>query len=71
MDFGLATVVYSTNTFTSGATSMLGTLRWMAPEMFSYDSSQNDSGRPERAADIYALAMVFWEVSKAGPGYHM
>lgn len=71
VDFGLATVVYSTNTFTSGATSMLGTLRWMASEMFSYDSSQEDAGRPNRAADIYALAMVFWEVGYTDTGDHL
>ena len=34
----------------------LGTLRWMAPELF------DDGPRPSKASDIYALGMVTYEV---------
>lgn len=38
----------------------MGTLRWMAPELLL--SSDADGGAPTFASDVYALAMVFYEV---------
>jgi serine/threonine protein kinase len=61
-DFGLATLVFYTASFT-GTSSLKGTLRWMAPELLSAESGDLDAGRPSVSADMYALAMVIWEVS--------
>lgn len=72
-DFGLTTVLYNTGTLTAtGATR--GTLRWMSPELLGNVVDSEDSGRPTEASDIYAVAMVFWEVCQflsnihTGPG---
>jgi serine/threonine protein kinase len=63
-DFGLATLVYYTANFT-GTSSLRGTLRWMAPELLSAEIGDLDAGRPSVSADMYALAMVIWEVGIA------
>jgi serine/threonine protein kinase len=65
-DFGLATLAYYTASFT-GTSSVRGTLRWMAPELLSAESPDADAGRPSVSADVYALAMVIWEVSANVP----
>ena len=65
-DFGLATVSSASINFTATA-SMRGTLRWMSPELLDLDESADlETGRPTPAADIYALAMVMWEVLASG-----
>jgi serine/threonine protein kinase len=38
-----------------------GTIRWMAPELFSHED--DDGGHPTTASDVYALSLVFWEVT--------
>jgi serine/threonine protein kinase len=60
-DFGLASVLYDTGTASDSNLSR-GTLRWMAPELLINDDN-SDGGRPSAASDMYALAMVLWEVS--------
>lgn len=59
-DFGIAKSIGSlTNQQTTGVN---GTKLWMAPELFCYD----DPEKPPRvtvASDVYALGMVFYEVS--------
>lgn len=67
-DFGLATVQHNTGTFSSTTTgSLRGTLRWMSPELIGIHGENDDHGRPTVKSDIYALAMVFWEVSLHEP----
>ena len=66
-DFGLATVLHNTGTFTASGTAG-GTFRWMSPELLV---SAGDTGMPTAASDIYALAMVFWEVSWLMNGLHL
>ena len=56
-DFGLAIALQGSATVT---TTLKGTLRWMAPELLK--SSDPDGGVPTCASDVYALAMVFYEV---------
>jgi serine/threonine protein kinase len=62
-DFGLATTINSTvrnsSTFRSG-----GTLRWQAPELLRDDDEVRSTNTT--ATDIYAFAMVCFEVSRTG-----
>jgi serine/threonine protein kinase len=46
-------------TFTN---TVRGTTRWMAPELLFYDESLEGGGRPTIASDVYACAMVVYEV---------
>ena len=56
-DFGLTSVLRNHSlSMTITAPAGLGTLRWMAPELFE------DDPRPSKASDIYALGMVTYEV---------
>lgn len=55
-DFGLSTVLHGS----ASLTGTKGTLRWMAPELIS--SPDPEGGVPSCASDVYALAMVFYEV---------
>ncbi len=58
-DFGLAVLKLHTTTTTKQETSSpVGTLRWMAPELFSRRTST-----PSTASDIWALGMVFFELA--------
>ena len=65
-DFGLAKLKTATTTATvlatrpGAAVQAAGTIPWMAPELHSL--------RPRygRASDIYALAIVFWELATRG-----
>jgi len=58
-DFGLATITDSgfATTMTGGA--MIGTLRWLAPELFP---GAQVSRRHTYASDIYAFALVCYEM---------
>jgi serine/threonine protein kinase len=62
-DFGLATTINSTvrnsSTFRSA-----GTLRWQAPELLRDDDEVLNTNT--MATDIYAFAMVCYEVSHIG-----
>ncbi len=59
-DFGLAKVVNSTtslNTMNNNSNgSKVGTLRWMAPEIFKQVPEYS------KASDIYSLGMLFYEI---------
>ncbi|MCD8542598.1 MAG: protein kinase, partial [Gammaproteobacteria bacterium] len=59
-DFGLAVLKLHTTTTSQqeGAGSMVGTLRWMAPELFARKTSS-----PSTASDIWALGMVYFELA--------
>ncbi|KAF8926274.1 hypothetical protein BGZ47_002827, partial [Haplosporangium gracile] len=59
-DFGLAQVRQSMSTGASMSNSsagVVGTLRWMAPELFS------DKPKYSSKSDMYALGMVMWEMA--------
>ena len=60
-DFGLATVLHRAGTL-NAKKAIGGTLRWMSPELLVDNEASEDAGKPTQASDIYALAMVFWEV---------
>lgn len=61
-DFGLTTILSETDTIrTSDSDTFHGTMRWMAPELLEMEEG-GPSVKPTKASDIYALAMVFWEV---------
>ncbi|MDP1614694.1 MAG: protein kinase, partial [Methylococcales bacterium] len=55
-DFGLSKVKSETTT-TGTSNSSVGTLAWMAPELLSLKAVFS------QASDVYALGMVFWEIS--------
>lgn len=50
-----------TNHFSSATRRSTGTLRWQAPELFGYDGDEELVSNT-KATDIYAYAMVCWEV---------
>ena len=58
-DFGLATLkLHTTTTSKNPVESMVGTLYWMAPELFS-----RKTATPSTASDIWALGMVYFELA--------
>jgi len=60
VDFGLTSVLRNSSMSISvTAPTRGGTIRWMAPELFT------DDQHPSKASDIYALGMVIYEV-----GFH-
>lgn len=60
-DFGLATALHRAQPLDAAKVTG-GTLRWMSPELLVNNEVSEDFGMPTEASDIYALAMVFWEV---------
>ncbi|MBS0351132.1 MAG: protein kinase [Proteobacteria bacterium] len=56
-DFGLAKVKYESSSQPSVSKSKVGTLLWMAPELFA------DEPQITRASDIYSFGMVLWELA--------
>lgn len=50
-----------TNHFSSATSRSTGTLRWQAPELFGYDGDEELVSNTKET-DIYAYAMVCWEV---------
>ncbi|KAL0956192.1 hypothetical protein HGRIS_002350 [Hohenbuehelia grisea] len=63
-DFGLTAVTYDPNTVNAITTSskVLGSIRWMAPEIFHPEHSGLTSSRGTPESDTYAFAMVMYEV---------
>ena len=55
-DFGLSKIKVHTASGTKATGSSLGSLYWKAPELFKL------GGQCSKATDIYALAIVFWEI---------
>ncbi|CAM4931394.1 unnamed protein product [Rotaria socialis] len=55
-DFGLAKFRSDTNS-QPPSVGLVGTLLWMAPELFDSESKHT------KASDVYALGMCFWEVA--------
>lgn len=53
-DFGLAKIKHTSATMTKGG---MGSLYWMAPELFE------DDGVCNQATDVYATGMVLWEIA--------
>lgn len=60
-DFGLAAVMHHTSSFTT-KTAVMGSVRWMAPELLSFEGTDEAAGRPTTESDVYSLAMLWWEV---------
>jgi len=72
IDFGLAGVIHdpdTVNLLTTQASNVLGTTRWMAPELLDPDQFEEAQGRPSKASDVYALAMVMLEVFSGAPPF--
>lgn len=61
-DFGLAAVMCHSSVLTT-KTALMGSVRWMAPELLSYEGTDSLSGQPTVASDVYSLAILWWEVS--------
>lgn len=59
-DFGLAGVMHHTVGFTT-ASVLQGSIRWMSYELLGFETSPS---RPTMHSDIWALAVVWWEVSQ-------
>jgi serine/threonine protein kinase len=62
-DFGLTAVMSQTSGFTT-QTTVRGSIRWMAPELFTVDEvTDTEASRPTAVSDIFSLSMVYYEVS--------
>jgi len=63
-DFGLARIMFDPKSgfATVTASSSVGTIRWMAPELLDPDRFGMEDGNPTKCTDIYALAMVVLQV---------
>ena len=60
-DFGLSSV---TRTLTAQTTARggRGSIRWMAPELFDVEDTDDETSLSTRASDIYAMSIVIIEV---------
>ncbi|KAG0241044.1 hypothetical protein BGW41_006381 [Actinomortierella wolfii] len=56
-DFGMAIIKSASISKSSGATTLKGTYRWMAPELFT------KRPRYTTKSDMYAFGMVMWEMA--------
>lgn len=68
-DLGLSTLLYNSGTLTTTVATK-GTMRWMSPELLGSAIQSEDTGQPTEASDIYAIAMVFWEVCQSSSTLH-
>jgi serine/threonine protein kinase len=68
-DFGLATLAPSTEGATTTNTAG-GTLLYMAPELLFPSKFGNQTARPTKPADVYALGMVIFEVLTGLQPFH-
>ena len=59
-DFGLATITDTGSATTLNGSTIIGTPRWLAPELFSQAGVKQ---RHTYATDIYAFALVCYEAS--------
>lgn len=57
-DFGFSAILVEHSQYFTEQTSMKGTCRWMAPELF-----EDDDPKPTIASDIWACGCLFIEVS--------
>nr|CAI5864549.1 unnamed protein product [Callosobruchus analis] len=63
-DFGLAVMhCQTTDQLDIGSNPKVGTRRYMSPEVLD-DSMRTDNFDSFRRADMYALGLVFWEISR-------
>ncbi|KAI0934912.1 hypothetical protein AcV5_006602 [Taiwanofungus camphoratus] len=71
-DFGLTNVVYDPDTMNimSASDNTNGTARWMAPELLDPERFGREHSHVSRESDIYALAMVMWEVFAGHIPFH-
>ena len=63
-DFGLARVKTDTQAVSTGSSQAVGTLRWMAPELFSPRAVYT------RKSDMYSLGWVLWELASRRIPFH-
>jgi serine/threonine protein kinase len=65
-DFGLAIAIDTNPALTSSMSSKdgtAGTLRWQAPELLPNMENREHKQRKTKATDVYAFALVCYEVS--------
>ncbi|ESK88480.1 serine threonine-protein kinase nrc-2 [Moniliophthora roreri MCA 2997] len=67
-DFGLAAATGESLNTTSNSGAIKGSLRWMAPEI--YTSTQNESESDKRSRDVYAYACTIYEIMTGRPPFH-
>jgi serine/threonine protein kinase len=61
-DFGLTTIDLDTIHTYSTTSTTIGSVQWMAPELFDPDQYGLYKSVPSRESDIYALGIVIYEV---------
>ena len=59
-DFGLATLANSGSGTTLSGSVVMGTLKWLAPELIAYEEVKRNH---TYASDVYAFALVCYEAS--------
>ena len=59
-DFGLATLTDSGSATTVAGNAVMGTLKWLAPELIPHEEVKRNH---TYASDIYAFALVCYEAS--------
>ena len=59
-DFGLATLTDSRSATTLAESAIMGTLKWLAPELIPHEGVKR---RHTYASDIYAFALVCYKAS--------
>lgn len=58
-DFGFS----SNSTVTASTHKGMGTVRWMAPELFDPQNTQETTPQNTQATDVYSFALVCYEAS--------
>lgn len=60
-DFGLVSLLVA-SALTTMATTGVGTVRWMAPELLVPEEYGFEHSHPSKESDVYAFGMVIYEV---------
>ncbi|KZT64449.1 kinase-like protein [Daedalea quercina L-15889] len=70
-DFGLTAMTHDLHALNAiTPLSLVGSLRWTAPEVLDPESAGLEKARPSKASDIYSMGMVMWEIFAGQVPFH-
>ncbi|KAH9934222.1 kinase-like domain-containing protein [Fomitopsis serialis] len=70
-DFGLTAMTHDLHALNAiTPLSIVGSLRWTAPEVLDPESAGLEKARPSKASDVYSLGLVMWEVFAGHVPFH-
>ncbi|KAH9832157.1 kinase-like domain-containing protein [Rhodofomes roseus] len=70
-DFGLTAMTHDLHALNAiTPLSIVGSLRWTAPEILDPESAGLEKARPSKASDVFSTGMVMWEVFAGRVPFH-